>query len=99
MCPVYDDRMQTNGPATVRDRAATTAHRASVAYIMPPIPPIPPPPIPPMSAKHLHRYADESAFRLSTFELGEGERFDLCISGCEGSLTYDELIGSPEWIR
>ena len=51
-----------------------------------------------VSPKHLHRYADESAFRLSTFELQEGERFDLCISGCEGSLTYDELIGSPEWV-
>ena len=51
-----------------------------------------------VSPKHLHRYADESAFRLSTFELEEGERFDLSLAGCEGSLTYVELIGSPEWV-
>ena len=49
------------------------------------------------SPKHLQRYADESVFRL-TFEMKEGERFDLCIAGCEGSLTYDELTGSPEWL-
>ena len=47
--------------------------------------------------KHLQRYADESAFRLSTFEMKEGERFDLSLAGLEGSLTYAELIGSPEW--
>ena len=51
-----------------------------------------------VSPKHLHRYADESAFRLSTFELEEGERFDVSLAGCEGRLTYDELIHSPEWI-
>ena len=50
-----------------------------------------------VSPKHLQRYADESSFRLSTFEMKEGERFDLCIAGCEGSLSYEELIGSPEW--
>ena len=51
-----------------------------------------------VSPKHLQRYADESAFRLSTIEMQEGERFDLSIAGCEGRLTYDELVHSPEWI-
>lgn len=51
-----------------------------------------------VSTKHLHRYADESAFRLSTFEMEEGERFDLTIAGCEGKLTYEQLTRAPEWI-
>jgi len=46
-----------------------------------------------VSKKHLQRYADESAFKLSTFELGEGERFDLSLSGCEGRLSHKELVG------
>ena len=50
-----------------------------------------------VSPKHLQRYADESAFRLSTFKLGEGERFDLSLAGLEGRLTYDKLVTSPEW--
>ena len=52
-----------------------------------------------VSPKHLQRYADESAFRLSTFKMKEGERFDLSISQCEGRLTYDDLVHSPEWYR
>ena len=50
-----------------------------------------------VSKKHLQRYADESAFKLSTFTLGEGERFDLAFTRCEGRLTYQQLIQSPEW--
>ena len=52
-----------------------------------------------VSPKHLQRYADESAFRLSTFEMEEGERFDLSISQCEGRLTYEQLVHSPEWYQ
>lgn len=50
-----------------------------------------------VSKKHLQRYADESSFRLSTFELEAGERFDLALEGLEGSLPYADLVSAPEW--
>lgn len=48
-----------------------------------------------VSRKHLSRYADESAFRLNTREMKEGERFDRTVAGCEGRLTYAELVCRP----
>ena len=48
-----------------------------------------------VSRKHLHRYADEAAFRLNTRETSEGARFDKTLAGCEGRLTYDELTEAP----
>lgn len=45
-----------------------------------------------VSPKHLQRYADESAFRLSTHKMAEGERFNLTMTGLEGNLTYENLV-------
>jgi hypothetical protein len=44
-----------------------------------------------ISRKHMQRYANESAFRLNTREMNEGERFNITLANCEGSLKCAEL--------
>lgn len=44
-----------------------------------------------VSRKHLGRYAHESAFRLNTREMKQGQRFDATLAGCEGTLTHSCL--------
>ncbi len=46
-----------------------------------------------VSRKHLGRYANESAFRLNTRDMGQGERFDRTLAGCDRELTYEGLTG------
>lgn len=45
------------------------------------------------SAKHLHRYTDEFAFRYNTRKVGHSDRFDMSLVKTEGNrLTYKQLI-------
>jgi len=46
-----------------------------------------------VSAKHLQRYCDESAFRYNNRESGQDERFADALSKCDGQLKYKTLIG------
>ena len=46
-----------------------------------------------VSAKHLQRYCNESAFRYNNRELFQDERFAKSLSNCKGRLQYKELIG------
>jgi hypothetical protein len=46
-----------------------------------------------VSAKHLQRYCNESAFRYNSRELFQDERFANALSNCKGRLQYKELIG------
>lgn len=45
-----------------------------------------------VSAKHLQRYCDESAFRFNNREAAQDERFADALTNCEGRLQYKELI-------
>jgi hypothetical protein len=46
-----------------------------------------------VSAKHLQRYCNESAFRYNNRESFQDERFANALSNCSGRLQYKELIG------
>jgi transposase-like protein len=46
-----------------------------------------------VSAKHLQRYCDESAFRYNNRESLQDERFASALAKCNGSLKYKTLIG------
>jgi transposase-like protein/ribosomal protein L37AE/L43A len=46
-----------------------------------------------VSAKHLQRYCDESAFRYNNRESLQDERFANALNNCNGSLKYKALIG------
>lgn len=46
-----------------------------------------------VSAKHLHRYIDESVFRYNRREVGEAPRFVEFLTRTDGRLTYNVLIG------
>lgn len=46
-----------------------------------------------VSGKHLQRYCDESAFRFNNREAFQDERFAAALANCNGSLTYNQLIG------
>jgi transposase-like protein len=50
-----------------------------------------------ISNQHLHRYADEFAFRWNTRKLADGERFEIALQSCEGKrLKYHEAtLQSP----
>jgi transposase-like protein len=45
-----------------------------------------------VSIKHLHRYAEESAWRYNRRQSGEGARVNDFLAGVEGRLTYKTLI-------
>jgi transposase-like protein len=46
-----------------------------------------------VSAKHLQRYCNESAFRYNNRELLQDERFANCLTNCNGTLKYRVLTG------
>lgn len=46
-----------------------------------------------VSAKHLQRYCNESAFRYNSRELLQDERFANALANCQGSLKYKVLTG------
>jgi ribosomal protein L37AE/L43A/transposase-like protein len=46
-----------------------------------------------VSAKHLQRYCDESAFRYNNRESLQDERFANALTNCNGTLKYKALIG------
>ena len=46
-----------------------------------------------VSAKHLHRYIDESVFRYNRREVGKAPRFAEFLNRTDGRLTYNVLIG------
>lgn len=46
-----------------------------------------------VSAKHLQRYCNESAFRYNNKELLQDERFAAALANCNGSLKYKALTG------
>lgn len=46
-----------------------------------------------VSAKHLQRYCDESAFRYNNRESLQDERFTNALSKCNGQLKYKTFIG------
>lgn len=46
-----------------------------------------------VSAKHLHRYCGESAFRFNNRTALQDERFANALANCNGSLKYKSLIG------
>jgi transposase-like protein len=46
-----------------------------------------------VSAKHLQRYCDESAFRFNNREQKQDERFSNALANCNGSLKYKILTG------
>ena len=45
-----------------------------------------------VSPKHLHRYADEFAFRYNTRKIGEGERLTKALTQAGRRLRYKDLI-------
>jgi transposase-like protein len=45
-----------------------------------------------VSAKHLQRYCNESAFRFNNKKAFQDERFALAVGNCEGTLQYKTLI-------
>lgn len=46
-----------------------------------------------VSAKHLQRYCNESAFRYNSRKLTQDERFANALANCHGKLGYKSLIG------
>lgn len=46
-----------------------------------------------VSAKHLQRYCNESAFRFNNKKVFQDERFAKALSNCKGKLQYKTLIG------
>jgi ISXO2-like transposase domain len=46
-----------------------------------------------VSAKHLQRYCDESAFRFNNRQAAQDERFAIALASCQGSLKYKALTG------
>jgi transposase-like protein len=46
-----------------------------------------------VSAKHLQRYCNESAFRYNSRQIFQDERFANALTNCAGTLKYKELIG------
>src|SRR5436305_11435939 len=46
-----------------------------------------------VSAKHLQRYCDESAFRFNRRKVLQDERFDNALSNCNSTLKYKVLTG------
>ncbi len=46
-----------------------------------------------VSAKHLHQYCDEFAFRFNSRETTDSERFSLAVVNAQERLTYKALIG------
>jgi transposase-like protein len=46
-----------------------------------------------VSAKHLQRYCDESAFRYNNRKKGQDERFAEALANCNGTLQYKVLTG------
>jgi hypothetical protein len=46
-----------------------------------------------VSAKHLQRYCDESAFRYNSRDLKQDARFAEALANCNGSLKYKTLTG------
>ena len=46
-----------------------------------------------VSAKHLQRYCNESAFRYNNRKAFQDERFASALANCQGSLQYKKLIG------
>jgi transposase-like protein/ribosomal protein L37AE/L43A len=46
-----------------------------------------------VSAKHLQRYCNESAFRFNNRKAFQDERFAAALANCNGSLKYKTLIG------
>lgn len=49
-----------------------------------------------VSAKHLQKYCNESAFRFNNREALQDERFANALANCNGSLTYNQLTGKNE---
>lgn len=47
-----------------------------------------------VSAKHLQRYCNESAFRYNSRELFQDERFANALANCAGTLKYKELTSN-----
>ncbi len=45
-----------------------------------------------VSRKHLDKYLGDFNYRYNTRDLGEGERVNDFLSGCNGRLTYEALI-------
>ena len=46
-----------------------------------------------VSARHLQRYCDESAFRFNRRQTFQDERFADALSNCHGTLKYKVLTG------
>jgi transposase-like protein len=44
------------------------------------------------SAKHLHRYCDEFAYRYNTRSLNDAERFESSVGRVNGRLRWDDLV-------
>jgi hypothetical protein len=44
-----------------------------------------------ISAKHLQRYSDESAFRYNQRKLTQDEKFENAVRRCNGRLKYKQL--------
>lgn len=51
-----------------------------------------------VTAKHLSRYCDETAFRYNFRKIKDHERFNLSLTKVEGRLTYKHLIGTTNLI-
>jgi hypothetical protein len=49
-----------------------------------------------VSAKHLGRYASESAYHFNTRELTDGERFEQWFERIVCRLKWFELTGAPQ---
>jgi len=45
-----------------------------------------------VTAKHLQRYADETAYKYNLRDMNDGERFTFALSHIEGGLTYKQLV-------
>lgn len=49
-----------------------------------------------LTAKHLSRYCDETAFRYNLRKIKDADRFTLALQKTKGRLSYKNLIASPE---
>ena len=49
-----------------------------------------------VSAKHLQRYCDESAFRYNSRDCNQDVRFANALAACNGTLKYKVLTGKNE---
>jgi hypothetical protein len=49
-----------------------------------------------VSARHLQRYCDESAYRFNSRKLHDGFRFTLAMQQLEGRLTYKNLVNNAK---